>query len=498
MSGTRARATELAAAESRLNFVGGTFVEVPETRCFRCADPATRQPVGCAPDTSPAEVDEAIAAAEAASASWAGLVPHERSRLLLAAAGALEARVEDVAALISLETGRPLRTETRPELVNSVRIFRYFAGLPMEVKGECFSYGADALALTVREPLGVVAAFVPWNVPAALFCLKAGAALAAGNTVVVKPAEQSALSTNLLVRILAAGLPPGVLNVVHGRGASTGQCLARHPGVRKITFTGSVETGRSVYGAAAERLVPVTLELGGKSPLVVFPDVEVDRAVELAITGMRLSRQGQSCTSTTRILVHADIRKDFLAALEKESSRLRIGDPLAEETDIGSLVGPAQVERVRRYVDSAKAAGVEVRVLGRVPEQLPFASGAFLAPMLVIDPPVDSSVVQEEIFGPVATIHSWTKWDDALREANRTGFGLSACILTHDADAALSFARRLNAGFIQVNSGLVVQPGISFGGYKQSGLGREASFDSMMESFTQVKTILIDHGRVRG
>jgi betaine-aldehyde dehydrogenase len=491
----REHALQLAAANSRTNFVAGKFIALPAERCFPVVDPSTLREIGQAPDSDPAAVDAAVAAARAAFPAWAALTPHDRSRLLLAAATEIERQVDDLAALIALETGRPFRTETRPEAVNAVRILRYFAGLPMEAKGESFLYGPDVLALTVREPLGVVAAFVPWNVPATLFCLKVAPALATGNAVVVKPAEQSTLSTILLTRALAAVLPAGVLNVVGGRGRSTGRALATHRDVRKITFTGSVETGRSIYTAAAERLVPVTLELGGKSPLVIFPDVDLDEAVQLAIIGMRFSRQGQSCTSTTRILVHAAVRERFLARLREAVGALRIGDPLLDATDVGALVSRDQVARVERYVAAAEKAGLKVERLGAVPADGPLAAGCFLPPMLVLDPPMDSPVVQEEIFGPVATVHSWTGFDDVVAAANRTGFGLSACILTRDTGDALTLARRLEAGFIQVNSGLVVQPGISFGGYKLSGLGREASLDSMLEAFTQVKTILIDHHR---
>jgi acyl-CoA reductase-like NAD-dependent aldehyde dehydrogenase len=488
----RETAKRLALEHSGLNFIDGETRIVPETNCFQVINPATGEEIGVAPQSSSEDVDFAVQSAAAAFESWAEMAPLERSRLLLDAVSNLEAVLEDLALLIALETGRPIRTETRPEVANAVKIFRYFAGLALESKGDAFLYTSDVLAVTVREPLGVVAAIVPWNVPAMLFCLKAAPALTTGNTVVVKPAEESALSTMLLARALAKSLPPGVLNVVNGFGEQAGQKLIGHSEVKKVTFTGSVDVGRTISEQVARRMIPVTLELGGKSPIIVFPDADLEDAAQATITGMRFSRQGQSCTSTTRILVHSAIKEDFLAVLAKAVGRMQLGDPLDEETDIGSLISQGQMERVATYVKEAADDGVEVRELNVIDPGL--RKGSYYPATLVLDPPTGSKVVQEEIFGPVATVHSWAELDEAAALANDTEFGLSACIITDSSRNAFTLARKLEAGFIQVNSGMVIQPGLSFGGYKSSGLGREASLDSMLDAYTQVKTIIVDHG----
>jgi aldehyde dehydrogenase (NAD+) len=496
MSDRRSHAQSLATTISGFNYLGGALQESRREDCFTAVEPATGAEIGYAPESGEDQVDVAVSMASRAFPSWSVTSPLERSRMLLESAAALQSRIDDVAALISLETGRAFRTETRPELENAVKIFRYFAGLALESKGDSIPYTADVLAITVRDPLGVVGAIVPWNVPAMLFCLKVAPALAAGNTVVVKPAEQAALASTLLADILGAPLPRGVLNLINGHGENSGAALVRHADVKKVSFTGSVEVGRLISLEASKKLIPVTLELGGKSPIVIFPDVSVDRAVAQTITGMRFTRQGQSCTSTTRILVHADLREEYLRKLALAVSRMRLGDPLEDETDIGSLVSLEQAETVRGYIRLAASDGVEIREMSDPPDNDALLPDVFVPATLLLDPAMSSRVVQEEIFGPVATVHSWDSFEEVVALANGTPFGLSACILTDSVSKALTLARRLAAGFIQVNSGMVIQPGLSFGGYGQSGLGREASLDSMLEAYTQVKTVIIDHSLI--
>ena len=482
---------KLAEEQSHLNLVDGELRDIPTADCLNISSPARGTHIGAIPDSSPEMVEEAAQAAARAFPCWAETPPPERSRLLIQAAGQLEERTIDIATLIALETGRPIKTETLPEVINAVKIFRYLGSLALESKGETFLYAPSVIALTVREPLGVVGAITPWNVPAMLFCLKVAPALATGNTVVVKPAEQAGLSSLLVARVVAENLPPGVLNVVNGRGESAGEALVKSPTVKKITFTGSVDVGRKVAEQAATKLIPATLELGGKSPIIVTKDVDVHKAAQQTVTGMRFSRQGQSCTSTTRILVHDEIREPFLSALSDAVKSMVVGDPLDDNTEIGTLVSREQTNRVRQYIDSAIREGIEVRELNEIAGDI--APDCFIPATLIIDPPISSPVVQEEIFGPVATVHSWTTIDEVVELANATDFGLSACILTDSVADSLTLARRLQAGFVQINSGMVIQPGLSFGGYKSSGIGREASLDSMLEAYTQVKTIIVDH-----
>jgi acyl-CoA reductase-like NAD-dependent aldehyde dehydrogenase len=488
--GRREQTLALARELSGRNLIDGSTVEVASEQCIAVIAPASGEQIGHIPN-DPAAAGSAAAAAERAFVPWSETAPLERSRLLLSAALSLENQVEEIAALISLETGRPISTETRPEAINAVRIARYFAALAPEIKGDTFPYTASVLVTTVREPLGPIAAITPWNVPAMLLCLKVFPALAAGNTVVVKPAEQASLSSLLIAEAIAAELPTGVLNLVGGLGESVGQALVSDPRVAKITFTGSVATGRLVAEQAAGRLIPVTLELGGKSPIVIFGDVEVDEAVRQTITGMRFSRQGQSCTSTTRILVHESIREPYLRELAAQVAAMRAGDPLDEESEIGTLVSAEQTDTVNGYLRLAAEEGLPVLTLNERPAAM--RADTFVPATLVLDPPQHSRLVQEEIFGPVATVHSWETLEGVAALANGTSFGLSACILSDSIGSALTLARSLKAGFIQINSGMVIQPGLSFGGYKSSGMGREASLDAMLEAFTQVKTIVIDH-----
>jgi aldehyde dehydrogenase (NAD+) len=490
----RSRLVERAQSLSNANLLNGALHRYPGDQCFRVADPATQQPLGLAPRSGPADVDQAVLGAVRAQVEWARLRPLDRAQMFHQAIDRVAAHAEELSGLVSLETGRPLRTETRPEVQNAVRILRYFAGLALELKGETIPFAEHVLSLTLREPLGVVGAVIPWNVPVMLMSLKVGPALICGNAIVVKSAEQSPLSTLFLGSLLAEVLPPGVLQVISGYGPDTGQLLVRHPGIAKITFTGSIEAGKSVYGVAAERIIPATLELGGKSPLVLFPDTPAERAADFAITGMRFSRQGQSCTSTTRIYVHQSMMDAFVRALVARLSSMVIGDPLSEATDIGTLISREQLERVQRYVDAArKLPGVEVIQAGKLPTQAPQDRGFFCQPTIVLNPPPDSCLVQEEVFGPVVAVLPWQDYEELIAQANGTRYGLSACIVTQNLANALETARRLKAGYVQVNSGLVIQPGVSFGGYKSSGIGRESSLESMLEAYTQVKTILIDH-----
>lgn len=474
------------------NLTNGSLVAPAEGMFLKVYDPATGQTLGEYPNSTSADLHDAVLSAERAQVNWARLPPLDRSKIMLAAVSKLEEYEDLIACCISVETGRPVRTETLPEVRNAIRILRYFSGIAFEVKGESIPYTKDVLALTIREPIGVVAAIVPWNVPAMLTILKIAPALAAGNSIIVKPAEQSAVCTTAICSLLQEALPEGLINVLNGQGEQIGSLLVDHPRIRKVAFTGSVATGRLIAQTAGRKLIPTTLELGGKSPLIVFPDADLRKAAALADVGMRFSRQGQSCTSTTRMYVHESIFEDFMAQFRERILSLKIGDPLDDSTDIGSLVSHAAKDRAEKYVLEAKQKGLLVEELGSLPNGL-FEAGAFMRPTLVFDAPHSSKIIQEEIFGPVVAIQKWNLEEDLIAQVNGTSFGLSAALVTNNLSQALSISRRIEAGFIQVNSGLVIQPGISFGGYKDSGVGREASLSSMLEAYTQVKSIIIDH-----
>ena len=490
VSARRTRAKQLAGALSESNFIDGKLVEFDRENCFDVIDPFSQDVIGCCPGTRPEDVRSIVHSATVAQQRWAAIRAIERSKMLRAAVAKLSSVSEELAELISLETGRPIRTETRPEVENAINILNYFSGLTVELKGETVPFAEKVLCLTLREPLGVVAAIVPWNVPAMLTALKIGPALAAGNSIVVKSSEKSPLSTLFLCKVLGENLPQGVLQSISGFGDVTGAALVRDAGVAKIAFTGSVRTGKAIYATAADRIIPVTLELGGKSPLIVMADASVEKAVQLAIVGMRFSRQGQSCTSTTRIYVHESLRLTFLIRLKEEVAKMKFGDPLDEETAIGTVISIREKIRIEMIV---AAEGARAIPLANLDTGSAFPNAAYTLPVAIVSPDSSSSIVQEEIFGPVVVIDYWTDLDQVAEQANSTQFGLSACVLTDSIQVGLTFARKLKAGYVQVNSGLVIQPGISFGGYKSSGIGREASLESMVEAYTQSKTVLIDH-----
>lgn len=318
--------------------IGGEWVESADGRTLDIENPANRRVIARAPRAGAADVDRAVRAAQDAFASWRRVAPRDRGRLLLRIADALEARSEELARQIAEETGNALRPQARPEARLAADIFRYFGGLASELKGETLPLGEHVLSYTRREPLGVVGAIVPWNAPVLLSALKIAPALCAGNTVVLKAAEDAPLGVLLAAEIASEHLPPGVLNVLTGIGEEAGTALIHHAGIAKLSFTGSTEVGKLVMRAAAERIVPVSLELGGKSPSIVFPDADEDWVVDGVIASMRFTRQSQSCTAGSRLFLHASIFDSFLEKLTATVSGLRIGDPLEESTDIGTLI----------------------------------------------------------------------------------------------------------------------------------------------------------------
>jgi len=310
---------------------------------------------------------------------------------------------------------------------------------------------------------------------------------------VVKSAEEAPFAVLLACRIMNEILPPGVLNILSGDGPGAGAPLVAHPKVGKVTFTGSVETGRIVYKTAAEKLIPVTLELGGKSPMIVMGDADVDRAVAGAITGMRFTRQGQSCTAATRIFIHASIQEEFLTKLKAKVDAMVMGDPLDEATDIGTIISVPQFDKVKSYIEIGEADGTAHRC-SALPKDPKFANGLYVQPVIFTGLGNDHRVCQEEIFGPVTALVTFTDYEDAIAGANDSVYGLAATIWTRDLKTALDATQRLEAGVVQVNQNLVVQANMSYGGVKQSGLGKEGSLESMLEHFTQKKTIILNLG----
>ena len=473
--------------------IDGKWVESASGARFTVENPANRKPVAEVPRSAAADVDRAVAAASKALVSWRKVVPRERGRILLRIAEALQARAEEMARTIALETGNALRTQARGEANLTADIFRYFGGLASELKGETVPLGEHVLSYTRREPLGVVGAIIPWNAPVMLGALKIAPALCAGNTMVMKAAEDAPLGVLLMAEICQEFLPPGVLNLLTGFGQETGTPLLNHPGIAKLSFTGSTEVGKIVMRAAAERIVPVSLELGGKSPSIVYPDADEDWAVDGIIAAMRFTRQSQSCTAGSRLFLHEDIFDSFLGKLEKKTTALKIGNPLDEATDIGTIINNKQFTKVCKYVqDGLERADAKLVFGGLPPKSGPLSEGYFAVPTVFADRSNDWRLAREEIFGPVLVAIRWSDEAEVIRMANDSHYGLAAYVWTHDIGRGLRAAHAIESGWVQVNQGGGQTPGMSYGGFKQSGIGREFSLEGMLDSFTQRKSVTVN------
>ncbi|TWB43454.1 aldehyde dehydrogenase family protein [Nitrospirillum pindoramense] len=483
----------LAADLSGKHLIGGRLMASASGKTFDVINPAKGDVMGRAAFGEAADVDAAVVAAVEAGMTWKALPARERGRLVAECGRLLTAHTEELARLVALETGKALRTESRVEAGVLADAFTFYGGLGGELKGETVPFNPKMLTLTVREPLGVVGAIIPWNVPMMLMALKIAPALVAGNTVVVKSAEEAPFAVLRACQIMAQVLPAGVLNILSGFGPECGAPLVAHPKVAKVTFTGSVETGRIVSRTAADKLIPVTLELGGKSPMIVMGDADLEQAVAGAITGMRFTRQGQSCTAASRIFVHDSLHDAFVTALKAKVDAMVMGDPLDERTDIGTIVSPQQFDRVQGYIAEGKRTpGATAHECSALPTDTALTKGLYVRPVIFTGMTNDSRLAREEIFGPVTCVIRFTDYEDVINQANDSEFGLAATIWTRDLKTALDATQRLQAGLVQVNQNLVVQPNLSYGGVKSSGLGKEATLEAMLEHFTHKKTIMLN------
>jgi acyl-CoA reductase-like NAD-dependent aldehyde dehydrogenase len=477
----------------RRMLIGGEWQEAASGQTIVVENPGRRQPIGEVPRGGAEDVDRAVDAAGAAFPAWARVPPRERGQACLDIAGVLEARQEELARLIASETGNALRTQARGEARWVTDVFRYFGGLASELKGKTVPFGESVLSYTRREPIGIVGAVVPWNAPAQLSSLKIAPAICAGNTIVLKAAEDAPLCVLMIAEICQAHLPPGVVNVITGYGEECGGPLARHPRVRKLSFTGSTAVGKAIMRAAADRIVPVSLELGGKSPSIVFPDADEDWVAEGIIASMRFTRQSQSCTAGSRLFLHEDIFEPFLEKVVAKVKALKIGDPLDEASDIGSIINERQFKRVCGYIEEGMSRK-DARLLtgGLPPREGPLATGYFALPTIFADGSNEWRLAREEIFGPVLVAIPWRDEADAIRMANDSHYGLAAYVWSRDIGQALRTAHAVEAGWVQVNQGGGQLLGQSYGGIKESGIGREMSLEGMLDSFTELKTVNVN------
>ncbi|MCK9514692.1 MAG: aldehyde dehydrogenase family protein [Ottowia sp.] len=473
--------------------IGGQWVGAADGRELDVECPANKQVIASVPRSGAEDVDRAVAAAAGAFDAWRRVSPTERGRLLLKIADELEERAEQLARLGAHETGNALRTQTRPEAAFVHNTFRYFGGLASELKGETLPLGDDLLSYTRREPLGVVAAIVPWNAPVQLASIKIAPALCAGNTLVLKAAEDAPLGVLLIAEVCSKYLPEGVLNVITGYGHECGAALAAHPRVDKLSFTGSTAVGKGIMAQAAQRIVPVSLELGGKSPVIVCEDADADWVVDGIASAMRFTRQSQSCTAGSRLFVHRKIADSLLAKVAAKMASYNIGDPLDEATDMGSIINNKQFTRVCDYVQEGMGHKDVQLLTGGLPEKDgPLSQGYFATPTLFRSTSNDWRLAREEIFGPVLVAIAWDDEAEVLQMANDSHYGLAGYVFSHDTARAIRLAQEIDSGWVQVNQGKGQILGQPYGGFKESGLGKEMALHSMLESFSRLKTITVN------
>jgi phenylacetaldehyde dehydrogenase len=469
---------------TKLLFIDNKYVEAASGETFDTVDPSTGAMITQVASAGTEDIDRAVASSAKAFETWRRSRPADRERLLFRLADLIEENLEELAQLESLDNGKPVGDAMAVDVPLTAATFRYNGGWPSKIEGITIPTAQDAHVYTRREPVGVVGAIIAWNFPLLLAAWKLGSALAAGCTVVVKPAEQTPLSMLRLAELIAeAGFPPGVVNVVNGMGETAGRAIVKHPGVRKIAFTGSLEVGRQIARDAADTLKHVTLELGGKSPNIVFADADVATAAAAAASAIFFN-SGQVCTAGSRLMVERSVHDEVVEIVKAEGAKMKVGPGLAADTTLGPLVSREQFDRVRGYIDLGKREGASILAGG----ESPGGDGYFMPPTVLSDVPDDFTVVREEIFGPVVVVQPFETVEEVARRANASSYGLTAGVWTNDLQKAHKLAEDLDAGTVWINAYNALDPAVGVGGVKDSGYGKDNGREGL-EKYLQTKTV---------
>jgi acyl-CoA reductase-like NAD-dependent aldehyde dehydrogenase len=472
-------------------FINGEWRDAAGGKTIEVVNPATEEVIAEVASAEQADVDAAVAAARAAfDGPWSKLSARERGRIVWKIGERLMERADEIARLETLHNGKPIFESRQIEVPAAAECFQYFAGWADKIHGETIPVKGNFLTYTLREPVGVVAAIVPWNFPLLLTAWKVAPALACGNTVIIKPASQTPLTALALAEVaLQAGLPPGVLNVITGPGSKVGQMIVEHPGIDKIAFTGDTSTGKGIMKGSADTLKRITLELGGKSPNIVFPDADLDAALRGATTGIFYGK-GEVCAAGSRLLVDKSIKDQFIEKVAARAKKMAPGDPMDPKTRLGAISSKKQLENDLRYIELAKKEGAQL-VAGGGRADIGTGKGYFLQPTVFDGVTPEMTIAREEIFGPVLAAIEFGDVDEAIARANDSNYGLAAAVWTKDIKKAHYVARKLQAGTVWINTYNVYDTAAPFGGYKQSGFGREMSMHAL-EHYTQVKSVWVD------
>lgn len=471
------------------NFIGGAFAGPASGSCFDDIEPATGNVIAEIPDSDARDIDAAVQAAKKAFPAWSKTPAEQRSRILLKLADLIEENFDELARCESQDNGKPLSLAKRMDIPRAVANFRFFATAILHHASEAHATDSSALNYTLRQPVGVAGLISPWNLPLYLLSWKIAPAIASGNTCVAKPSELTPLTAHRLAELsLEAGIPDGVMNIVHGTGPKAGAAICEHADVPLISFTGGTVTGAKVAAAAAPMFKKLSLELGGKNPNVIFADADLDEAIATSIRSS-FWNQGEICLCGSRIFVERSIYEGFVERFTTETQKLRIGDPMDEGTDVGALISEAHLEKVMRYIALAQDEGGTIATGGKRVDR----PGFFVEPTIVTGLGCECRVLQEEIFGPVVTITPFDGDDEAVQFANSTRYGLAATVWTNDLKRAHRVAAELHAGTVWINCWLLRDLRVPFGGIKDSGVGREGGFESL-EFFTEAKNVCVKLG----